>query len=76
MGGAQEVFGVVPDLVAFGKGMANGYPISAVAGRKDLLSQIEQGVFVSTTFGGDSIAMAAALATIKKLEQPGFYDHI
>ena len=76
LGGAQEVFGVVPDLVAFGKGMANGYPISAVAGRKDLLSQIEQGVFVSTTFGGDSIAMAAALATIKKLEQPGFYDHI
>ena len=76
LGGAQELFGVQPDLVAFGKGMANGYPISAVAGRKDLLEQIEQGVFVSTTFGGDSISMAAALATIKKLEQPGFYDHI
>lgn len=76
LGGAQELFGVQPDLVAFGKGMANGYPISAVAGRKELLELIEQGVFVSTTFGGDSIAMAAALATIKKLEQPGFYDHI
>ena len=76
LGGAQELFGVQPDLVAFGKGMANGYPISAVAGRKDLLEQIEQGVFISTTFGGDSISMAAALATIKKLEQPGFYDHI
>ena len=76
LGGAQEMFGVSPDLVAFGKGMANGYPISAVAGRKDLLEQIEQGVFISTTFGGDSISMAASLATIKKLEQPGFYDHI
>ena len=76
LGGAQEVFGVSPDLVAFGKGMANGYPISAVAGRKDLLEQIEKGVFISTTFGGDSIAMAASLATLKKLEQPGFYDHI
>lgn len=76
LGGAQEVFGVSPDLVAFGKGMANGYPISAVAGKKDLLEQIEQGVFVSTTFGGDSIAMAAALATLKILSKPGFYDHI
>lgn len=76
LGGAQEVFGVSPDLVAFGKGMGNGYPISAVAGRKDLLEQIEQGVFISTTFGGDSIAMAASLATLNILSQPGCYDHI
>lgn len=76
LGGAQEMFGVEPDLVAFGKGMANGYPISAVAGRRDLLQLIEEGVFVSTTFGGDSISMAASLATLKILEQPGFYDHI
>ncbi len=76
LGGAQELFDVSPDLVAFGKGMANGYPISAVAGRKDLLQQIEHGVFISTTFGGDSISMAASLATINKLQQPGFYDHI
>lgn len=76
LGGAQEVYHVSPDLVSFGKGMANGYPISAVAGRKDLLEQIEQGVFISTTFGGDSIAMAASLATIKILEQPGYYEHI
>lgn len=76
LGGAQELYNVSPDLVSFGKGMANGYPISAVAGRKDLLEQIEQGVFVSTTFGGDSIAMAASLATIKILEQPGYYEHI
>ena len=76
LGGASELYGVTPDLAAFGKGMANGYAISAVAGRKDLLQQIEDGVFVSTTFGGDSVPMAAALATIEILEQPGFYEHI
>ena len=76
LGGAQEMFGVLPDLVAFGKGMANGYPISEIAGRRYLLEQIEKGVFVSTTFGGDSISMAASLATLNILEQPGFYDHI
>lgn len=76
LGGAQELFDVQPDLVAFGKGMGNGYPISAVAGRKELLQQIEEGVFISTTFGGDSIAMAASLATLSILERPGYYDHI
>ena len=76
LGGAQELYGVVPDLVSFGKGIANGYPIAAVAGRKDLLEQIEEGVFVSTTFGGDSIAMAAALATLKRLEKTEYYEHI
>ena len=76
LGGASEFYGVAPDLAAFGKGMANGYAISAVAGKKELLQQIEQGVFVSTTFGGDSVPMAAALATISILEQPGFYEHI
>lgn len=76
LGGASELFGVTPDMAAFGKGMGNGYAISAVAGKKELLQQIEKGVFVSTTFGGDSVPMAAALATISILEQPGFYDHI
>lgn len=76
LGGASELYGVTPDLASFGKGMANGYAGSAVAGRKDLLEQIEQGVFISTTFGGDSIFMAAALATIKILERPNFFEHI
>lgn len=76
LGGASEMFNVTPDLAAFGKGMANGYAISAVAGKKELLEQIEQGVFISTTFGGDSISMAASLATIKILEQPGFFENL
>ena len=76
LGGASEMFHVTPDLAAFGKGMANGYAISAVAGKKELLEQIEQGVFISTTFGGDSISLAASLATIKILEQPGFFENL
>lgn len=76
LGGASELYSVVPDLVAVGKGMANGYAISAIAGKKALLSLIEDGVFVSTTFGGDAISIAAALATIAILEKPGFYERI
>lgn len=76
LGGASELYSVVPDLVAVGKGMANGYAISAIAGKKALLSLIEDGVFVSTTFGGDAISIAAALATISILEKPGFYERI
>lgn len=76
LGGASELYNVVPDLAAFGKGMANGYAISAVAGKKEILTLIEEGVFISTTFGGDAIPMAASLSTIKILEKPGYYEHI
>lgn len=76
LGGAQEYYNVTPDMCSFGKGIANGMPISAVAGRKDVLSLIEKGVFVSTTFGGDAISMAGALATIEQLEEPGTYEKI
>ena len=76
LGGASGLYKVVPDMAAFGKGMGNGYAISAVAGRKEIMKLIEEGVFVSTTFGGDASCMAAALATIKILEQPGFYEYI
>jgi len=76
LGGASELYHVTPDLASFGKGMGNGYAISAVAGKKEIMKQIEEGVFISTTFGGDSVPMAASLATLKILERPGFYDHI
>lgn len=76
LGGASELYGVVPDMASFGKGMGNGFAISAVAGKRELLKQIEEGVFVSTTFGGDSLCMAAALKTIEILSTPGFYEYI
>lgn len=67
-GGAQEVFGVIPDLATFGKGLANGYPLSAVAGRGDVMQLMEE-VFFSFTFGGETLSLAAAKATLKKLQQ-------
>jgi len=67
-GGAQEYFGVTPDLATFGKGLANGYPVSAVAGRADLMRLMEE-VFFSFTFGGETLSLAASLATMTKLQK-------
>jgi len=65
-GGAQEMFGVIPDLATFGKGLANGYPVSAVTGRADVMKLMEE-VFFSFTFGGETLSLAAAKATLDKL---------
>ena len=64
IGGASEYYGVTPDMASYGKGCANGMPLSFVAGKRELISLIEQGVFVSMTFGGEALSMAATLATI------------
>ena len=66
-GGAQEVFGVTPDLATFGKGIANGYPLSVVSGRADVMQLMEE-IFFSFTFGGETLSLAAALATMTKLQ--------
>ena len=58
-GGAQELFGVIPDVSTFGKGMANGFPISAVVGRRDVMMEMEE-IFFSGTFGGELLSLAAA----------------
>lgn len=67
-GGAQELFNVTPDLSTFGKGLANGYPLSAVAGRSDIMHLMEE-IFFSFTFGGETLSLAAGLATLKKLQK-------
>jgi len=64
VGGAQERFGVVPDLATFGKGMANGLPLAAVVGRAELMREFDD-IFVSSTFGGDTLALAACRATLE-----------
>ena len=66
-GGAQELFGVTPDLTALGKGMANGYPLSAVAGRADIMQLMEE-MFFSFTMGGEALSLAAAAATLRKVK--------
>ena len=77
LGGAAEYYGVTPDLTCIGKAYGNGMPISAVCGQRDIMRLIDTGeAFISTTFGGECLSIAAALATIKILEQPGTYEHI
>ena len=58
-GGAQELFDVIPDLSTFGKGIANGMPISAIVGKSDIMDEMEN-IFFSGTFGGELLSLAAA----------------
>jgi glutamate-1-semialdehyde 2,1-aminomutase len=60
--GAQTLYGVTPDLAIFGKAMANGFPLAAVVGHKNLM---EGSQYISGTFGGEAVSLAAALETIK-----------
>ena len=63
-GGAQLEFGVTPDLTTLGKGIANGYPLSALTGKKEIMQELEK-VFFSATFGGELLSLAAAKAVIQ-----------
>lgn len=67
-GGAQAHYGVTPDLATFSKAVANGMPLSVLAGRADVMALLERDVFWFTTFGGEALSLAAALATLRELE--------
>ena len=71
MGGAQKLFGVTPDLACFGKAMANGMPISAIVGKRDIMQLMSppNNIFYSGTMFGETLSIAAAIACIKKLER-------
>lgn len=73
-GGAQEVYEVTPDLCAIGKGLANGYPISAVCGLRELMSCWAR-THLSGTHFADPSCMEAALLTMKYLENRSFWRH-
>jgi glutamate-1-semialdehyde 2,1-aminomutase len=66
-GGAQQIFGVTPDLATFAKAVASGFPVAAVAGRADLLDVFTQGAVHGGTYNAQPIAMAATLATLRAL---------
>jgi glutamate-1-semialdehyde aminotransferase/spore coat polysaccharide biosynthesis protein SpsF (cytidylyltransferase family) len=68
LGGAQEVYGVTPDLTALGKALGNGMPISALVGRADVMGLMNE-VFYSATFGGETLSLAAAIAVIDKMRR-------
>jgi len=70
LGGAQQTFGVVPDLCTLGKALGGGMPISAVAGRADILNQFrDAAVMGQGTFNGNPFCVKSALETISILEQ-------
>ncbi len=76
LGGAQKEFGVTPDLAAFGKAMANGYAISSVVGKKEIMDVLIDKVFLSSTFFPNSLAQIAALKTIELLERDNMLEII
>jgi glutamate-1-semialdehyde 2,1-aminomutase len=72
LGGAQSLLGIVPDLTIFGKAVANGFPLSAVGGRRDLMDLLAAGaVLHGGTYNGNPPAMAAARATLDALSADG-----
>ena len=74
-GGAQKYFGVKPDLACLGKGMANGFPLSAIVGRADVMTWFNK-VFFSTTHGGEALSLAACLATLNELQRADVIGHL
>jgi glutamate-1-semialdehyde 2,1-aminomutase len=68
LGGAQELFGLKPDLATLGKAMANGFPLSAVVGKAEYMKMMEE-IFFSFTFGGETLSLAACQASLKKLQR-------
>lgn len=58
-GGAQELFNVAPDLTTLGKGIANGFPLSAITGKREIMKEMEE-IFFSGTFGGELLSLSAA----------------
>jgi glutamate-1-semialdehyde 2,1-aminomutase len=78
LGGAQEVVGVVPDMSAFGKVIGGGMPVGAIGGpasTMDLMAPLGP-VYQAGTLSGNPIAMAAGLATLELIMQPGFYAQV
>ncbi len=74
-GGAQERYGVTPDLACFGKALGNGLPLSAVVGTRALMAEFER-VFVSMTYGGDALALAAARAVLDEVIRRPVVEHL
>jgi len=77
LGGAQEYFGIIPDLATYSKAVANGMPISILTGKRKIMDLADEDIFFYTTFGGEALSLAAVKATIEELRDknvPKFLD--
>jgi glutamate-1-semialdehyde aminotransferase len=74
-GGAQERYGVVPDLACFGKALGNGMPVSALAGRAQYMDVLGE-VFFSGTHGGEALSLAAVQATLDVMRDEPVHEHL
>lgn len=75
LGGAQQYFGVDADLICFSKAVANGMPLSILCGKRSLMQLCDKDIFFFTTFGGETLSLAAAKATINEMrlyDVPGY----
>ncbi len=77
-GGAQSLYGIVPDLTCLGKIIGGGLPVGAYGGRRDVMAMLapEGPVYQAGTLSGNPLAMAAGLATLRELQSPGFYERL
>ena len=82
-GGAQEYYGVEPDLATYGKAIGGGTPLAAVVGKEEYLAPTDYsvppadgGVMLGGTFNGNPLSAAAGHATLDLLERPGVYEHL
>jgi len=73
--GAVGSFGVQPDMVAYAKGMANGYPVSAYAGSRDWMSTLDQTI-ITTTYAGETLSLAATIAVMEVFNREPVHEHI
>jgi glutamate-1-semialdehyde 2,1-aminomutase len=80
IGGYQAIAGVLPDLTTFGKAIANGYPLAAVGGRRELMERYTTtthgDVHYGGTYNGNAVAVAAGIATIERLEDGSVHEHV
>lgn len=74
-GGAQELFGVEADLVSYAKAMANGYPLSSFVGKRQYLETLNS-FRMTTTYAGETLSIAAAIATLKIMKRDRVHDHL
>ncbi|SAK50198.1 glutamate-1-semialdehyde aminotransferase [Caballeronia hypogeia] len=78
LGGAQEVYGIKPDLTCLGKVIGGGMPAAAFGGRRDIMAHLAPlgGVYQAGTLSGNPIAVAAGLKTLQLIQRPGFHDDL